>query len=183
MTDLDALYARNRGFASCFHYSKVPSERELSMVIVTCVDPRVFPGQFMRLEQGEAFVIRKPGGRVTADVKRDVAVLAALAREKSGGEGPPFELVIIQHTDCAMSSLADPEHRRQLAEATGLPDGQLERLAISDHAEAIREDIRRLRMSGIVPGDLVVSGHVYEIETGALKPIVGRVPLHASEGR
>lgn len=183
MTDLNSLYARNRGFASCFHYAQVPSERELSMVIVTCVDPRVFPDQFMRLEQGEAFVVRKPGGRVTPDVKRDVAVLAALAREKTGGKGAPFELVIIQHTDCAMSLLADDAHRRALAESTGLPDGQLERLAIRDHAEAIREDIRRLRESGIVPGDLIVSGHLYEIETGELKQIVERVPLEDSEGR
>lgn len=179
MTDLDTLYARNREFASCFHYARPPGSLELSMVILTCVDARICPAQFLQLDAGEAFVLRKPGGRVTADVERDVAILAALGRDGSRQDGPPFELVIVHHTDCGMERLADPERRRDLCRRSGLEERRLLNLAIADHEQSLRSDIARLRHSKVVPGDLVVSGHIYDVETGALRQVVAPAALHA----
>jgi carbonic anhydrase len=177
MTDLETLYARNREFASCFHYSESPGALDLSMVILTCVDARICPAQFMQLDAGEAFVIRKPGGRVTQDVERDVAILAALSARRSRRDAPPFELVIIHHTDCGMEGLADPARRRELARRSGVPEEQLLTLAIADHEASLRADIDKLRDSGVVPPELVVSGHIYDVESGALRQSVAPAPL------
>jgi carbonic anhydrase len=179
MTDLETLYARNRQFASGFRSSAEPGSTGPSIVLVTCVDPRICPEHYLQLAPGEAFVIRKPGGRVTADVERDLAVLAALTKERSGEQAALFELVIVQHTDCAMEALADPARRQLLCGRTGLGEDHLMDLAISDHAESIRADVERLRRSAAVPGELVVSGHIYDIDTGALSQLVAPAPLAA----
>ena len=168
MTDLETLYARNREFASCFHYREQPGGLDLSTVILTCVDPRICPAQFMKLDPGEAFVIRNPGGRVTPDVERNVTILAALAKDGPGKDASPFELIIVHHTDCGMEALADGERRRELCARSGLDEQQLMNLAIADHRESLRADIARLRESPLVPAELIVSGHIYDIETGAL---------------
>jgi carbonic anhydrase len=182
MTDLESLYARNREFASRFHYSEQPGDLDLSMVILTCVDPRICPAQFMQLDPGEAFVIRKPGGRVTADVERDVAILAALAKDRPRKDASPFELVIVHHTDCGMEGLADAGRRRELCARSGLEEQQLLTLAIADHRESLREDIGKLRESPVVPDELIVSGHIYDIETGALTQTIAPAPLGSSAG-
>ena len=180
MADLKTLYARNREFASRFQRSDDAGRGDLSTVILTCVDARVFPGRFLGLDSGEAFVIRKPGARVSAEVERDVAVLATLAKDSVGEAAAPFELVIIHHTDCAMEGLANPDRRRELSARTGLDESQLLGLAIANHDESLREDIAKLRQSPIVPKELVVSGHIYDIETGALTQAVPPSPLAES---
>jgi carbonic anhydrase len=177
MTDLDNLYARNRAFASCFPYAEHPGNLDLSMVILTCVDARICPAQFLQLDAGEAFVLRKPGGRVTSDVERDVAILAALATDARRDGGPPFELVIVHHTDCGMEGLADDGRRRELCRRTGLEEHRLLDLAIDDHEDSLRADIAKLGRSAVVPEDLVVSGHIYDVETGALRQVVAPAPL------
>ena len=179
MTELESLYSRNREFASSFRDSRAPSRRGMSMVILTCVDARICPAHFFQLDEGEAFVIRKPGARVTVDVERDVAILAALASEGSQSDAPAVELVIVHHTDCAMESLAGEARRRELCARTGLDEHQLLALAIDDHAESLRADIARLRGSRVVPGAVVVSGHMYDVRTGALTQVVAPAALRA----
>lgn len=57
--------------------------------MVTCLNPRVDPAGFLRLEPGDAMVIRNAGGRVTDAALRDLAFIGALA-ERQVAAGPPF---------------------------------------------------------------------------------------------
>src|SRR5690348_3476399 len=49
------------------------------VVLVTCLDHRIDPGEVFGLEPGDVPVIRNAGGRVTPAVIADVAFLAFLA--------------------------------------------------------------------------------------------------------
>ena len=56
-------------------------------------------------------------------------------------------------------------------------DRRLLDLAIDDHEDSLRADIAKLGRSAIVPADLVVSGHIYDVETGALRQVVAPAAL------
>jgi hypothetical protein len=65
--------------------------------VITCIDPRVDPAEFLGLEFGEAIVARTVGGRVTPAIIQDVAYIGYLVETKAP-DGPYFEAAIIQQS-------------------------------------------------------------------------------------
>jgi carbonic anhydrase len=136
---------------------------------VTCLDHRVDPAIVLGLKLGDAPVIRNAGGRVTQAVIDDLAYLAFLAGQLFGGqlaEGGLFEVAVIHHTQCGTGFLADPAFRRQAAAATGLRETALEASAVADPHATVRADVERLLASPLLPPQVSVSGHVYDVATG-----------------
>src|SRR5262249_62311 len=91
-------------------------------------DQRVDPAIVLRLQLGDAPVIRNAGGRVTQAVIDDIAYLAFLAEQLFGDQVADdlFEVTVVHHTQCGTSFLADPGFRHQAAQATGRPEAALE---------------------------------------------------------
>lgn len=174
MPDLAELYARNAAFVETFDLGHLPFDPNVSTLILTCMDARLDPTHFAGLQLGDAFVLRNAGARVTDAVGLEVAMLWQLMA-MAGGATPSVELVIIEHTACGMARFADPE---VTATVTGhFGTAAVETYAIADPAEAIRTDIERLRANPIVPGELTVSGHLYDVATGRLATVVETAPL------
>ena len=145
------------------------------MLIFTCLDHRVDPAIVLVLQLGEAPVIRNAGGRVTQAVIDDIAFLAFLAGQLSGGQGAAgtlFEVAVVHHTQCGTGFLADPGFRRQAAEATGLPETVLEASAVTDPHITVTADVEQLLASPLLSPKVSVSGHVYDIATGRLTTTV-----------
>jgi carbonic anhydrase len=141
------------------------------MIIVTCLDHRVDPAIVLGLQLGEAPVIRNAGGRVTEAVINDVAYLAFLVGQLSGGQGVAdtmFEVAVVHHTQCGTGFLADPGFLRQAAEATGLPEAVLAASAVTDPHATVKTDVELLLTSPLLSPKVSVSGHVYDIATGRL---------------
>src|SRR5579864_6805643 len=109
MTRMTPLLERNEQFAAT--YTPVALGLPTAqMLILTCLDHRVDPAIVLGLQLGEAPVIRNAGGRVTPAVIDDIAYLAFLAGQLSGGQGAAdtlFEVAIIHHTQCGTGFLAD----------------------------------------------------------------------------
>jgi carbonic anhydrase len=144
-------------------------------LIVTCLDHRIDPAMVLGLQPGDAPVIRNAGGRVTPAVIEDIAYLAYLAGQLSGGQGAPdtlFEVAVIQHTQCGTGFLADPAFRRQAATATGLSEAALEACAVPDPHATVKADVERLLTSPLLSPKVSVSGHVYDIATGRVTTTV-----------
>ncbi len=115
------------------------------VVVVTCLDHRVDPAIVLGLELGDAPVIRNAGGRVTPAVIDDIAYLAFLAEQWSGGRVDTlFEVAVIHHTQCGTAFLADPGFRQRAAEATGLSEVALEASAVADPQITVKADVERL---------------------------------------
>jgi len=168
MTRMTPLLEHNEQFALTY----APAALGLptaQMIIVTCLDHRIDPAMVLGLGLGDAPVIRNAGGRVTEAVIDDLAYLAFLTEQLSGGPGALdtlFEVAIIHHTQCGTGFLADPSFRHQAAEATGLPEAALEASAVED------PHVERLLTSPRLSPKVSVSGHVYDIATGRVTTAV-----------
>lgn len=170
---LSTLLERNKAFAAAGNQAKGPAipfiPNQLAYVI-TCIDPRTEPEEFLGLELGDAIVQRVVGGRVTPAVLRDVAYISYLLETKAP-DGPWFELAVIHHTDCGSVFLADARLRAGFA-ARGFDEAELAALPATDPAATVRTDVEVLLSAPQVSPKIRVSGHVYDVKTGQLETIV-----------
>ena len=168
MTKMAPLLERNEQFARGYQAIAL-APPAAQVLILTCLDHRIDPAMMLGLELGDAPVIRNAGGRVTTAVIDDIAFLAFLAEQLSGGPDAAdtlFEVAIIHHTQCGTGFLADPSFRHQAAEATGLAEAALEASAVADPHTTVKADVERLLTSPSLSPKVSVSGHVYDITTG-----------------
>ena len=174
MTKMTPLLGRNEQFART--YTPVALGLPAAQVlVVTCLDHRVDPAIVLGLQLGDAPVIRNAGGRVTQAVIDDIAYLAFLAGQLSGGQladGRLFEVAVIHHTQCGTGFLADPDFLRRAAEATGVPEAELGASAVADPHVTVKADVERLLASPLIPPQMGISGHVYDVETGRVTTVV-----------
>src|SRR5215471_6103449 len=76
MTKLEPLLERNAEFAATDvrkNTPRLPFLPHRGVYVVTCIDPRTDPADFLGIQFGEAIVARTVGGRVTSAVIQDLA--------------------------------------------------------------------------------------------------------------
>ena len=174
MSNLANLLERNRAFARTDIRSNSPALPFLPhqrLYLLTCLDCRVDPAEFLGLEFGEALVQRNIGGRVTPAVIGDIAYAGYLVESKAP-DGPWFEVAIIHHTDCGSTLLADDGLRHDFATRMGLDERMLADTPVLDPARTVRTDVERVLWAPEVPAQVLVSGHVYDVGTGLVTTIV-----------
>jgi len=171
VTSIQTALARNRAFAAAGGHKDAVVFPNLRLFVVTCLDPRVDPAQFLDLELSDAMVVRNAGGRVTPEVLRDVAFIGQLA-ESVLPDGPLFEVAVIHHTQCGTAALADDTFRRRYAQRIGAEESTLRDQAILDPAATVLHDVELLRSAPSIPPRVSVSGHVYDVVTGLVQTIV-----------
>jgi carbonic anhydrase len=182
MSNVDSLLPRNAAFAASDVWQNTPRLPFLpykGLYVITCIDPRVDPAEFLGLEVGEAIVARTVGGRVTPAVIQDVAYIGYLVETKAP-EGPYFEAAVIHHTDCGSRLLADDELRHGFSQRTGYDEQTLAELPVLDPPATILADVERLRSDPRISPRITVSGHVYDVHTGLITTIVEAVSPTAS---
>ncbi len=174
MSNLDSLLPRNAAFAASDvrdNTPRLPFLPHRGLYVITCVDPRVDPADFLGLEFGEAIVARTVGGRVTPAVIQDLAYIGYLVETKAP-DGPYFEAAIIHHTDCGSALLADEELRRGFSQRTGYDEQTLADLPVIDPPETVRADVERVMADPRISPRVTVSGHVYDVHSGLVTTIV-----------
>jgi carbonic anhydrase len=174
MSNLDALLPRNAAFAASDvrdHAPRLPFLPHRGLYVITCIDPRTDPADFLGLEFGEAIVARTVGGRVTPAVIQDLAYIGYLVETKAP-DGPYFEAAIIHHTDCGSGLLADQELRHGFAQRTGYDEQTLADLPVIDPPATVRADVERVLADPRISPRVTVSGHVYDVHTGLITTIV-----------
>jgi carbonic anhydrase len=169
--NIDSALARNRAFAAAGGHEGAVVFPKLRLFVVTCLDPRVDPAHFLGLDLSDAMVIRNVGGRVTAEVINDVAFIGQLA-ENALPDGPLFEVAVIHHTQCGTGALADDTFRRRYAQRIGADESALLGHAVLDPASTVARDVERLRLDPAVSPRVTVSGHVYDVLTGLVEPVL-----------
>ena len=178
--DLKILYRQNREFAKGYDGQNLTMRPRYSTVVLTCMDARVDPSHFLGLDLGDTIVLRNAGGRVTKDVERDLAMLWTMAAQFSNGNAPNLSLAIVHHTECGLEKLANPETQLRTSLKSGLSLRVLKSLAIADHAKSFNYDIQQLRNSVIVPKELIISAHLYNVHSGELQEVI--LPTRLIEG-
>ena len=77
-------------------------------------------------------------------------------------------MVILHHTDCGIRRLAD--YPQQLAAYFEIPVADLDAKAVRDPYAAVRVDVGIARQT--LPAGLLVSGLVYDVNTGLIEIVV-----------
>jgi carbonic anhydrase len=174
MSNLAPLLDRNQAFTTTYDRQTMPPLPfipRLNLCIVTCLDGRVDPAETLGVKLGEALVQRNIGGRITPAVIQDIAYAAYLVQAKAP-QGPYFEVAIIHHTDCGSTLLADDELRHGFAQRVGIDERALADTPVLDPARTVRTDVERVLWADQIPPEVLVSGHVYDIETGRVTTVV-----------
>ncbi len=156
MTELDRLLADNKAAARS-HGAVDDARPARRLAVVTCMDARIDALGVLRLQLGDAHVIRNAGGRVTDDVLRSLAISSATFGVDT--------VVLIQHTGCGLEGTTDQE----LRERTGAP---IEFHAIADHASALRRDVEQVAATPYLSGIASVHGLLLDLRTGVLEEVV-----------
>jgi carbonic anhydrase len=170
MSVITDLEEHNRRFSATFREQHLPTEPQLQLSIVACMDSRIDVFACLGLEQGQAHVIRNAGGVVTDDVIRSLAI----SQRKLGTR----EIVLIHHTDCGMQKVTDDSFRKELQDATGqAPTFAIE--SFTDLDANVRQSIARLRTSPFLEHRDSIHGYVYDVDTGVLRRVEEAEPKPA----
>jgi carbonic anhydrase len=171
MNFLETLTRRNAEFAQTGFSADLKIIPSRKTMIIGCVDPRVDPMDIFKLEPGEAAIIRNVGGRVNPALLETMSILRTVSR--AGGEevGAGWNLVVLHHTHCGISGCYH-HAPALLAKHMGVPEEGLAALAIDDPYEAVAIDVAALKANPKLPGGFMVSGLVYDVETGLVETVV-----------
>jgi carbonic anhydrase len=167
---VNTLTQRNQQFAPRRFSPDLKIVPSLRTIIIGCVDPRVDPAEIFALEPGEAAIIRNVGGRVYPSTVQTMDMLSEVSRASGGLLGAGWNLVVLHHTDCGILRLGHAQE--ELASHFGVASNALADLAVTDPAASIAVDIAALKADPRLSGEVLVSGLVYDVETGQTTTVV-----------
>ena len=132
--------------------------------IVTCMDSRLHVAPALGLALGDAHILRNAGGRVTEDMIRSLVI----SQQQMGTR----EIVVLHHTDCGAQTFQNKDFQEHLKRELGVDVSDQDFLPFQDIDESVREDMRLLQESPLIPDDVVISGAVYDVDTGSMRQIL-----------
>ncbi len=186
---LEEVLAANEQYAASFDKGDLPMPPGRGFAVLTCMDARLDPAKYAGLSEGDAHVIRNAGGRANDDAIRSLVISYKLLGTR--------EWFVIHHTDCGMETFTDEIMRRLLASSLetstvdesgwhdhgagpGSTEGDyIDWLTISDNAQSVVADVKRIREHPLVPGRIPIYGYIYDCKSGRLI----EVPEAAEEGK
>jgi carbonic anhydrase len=181
---LTEVLEANRNYTSNFgEKGKLSLPPARGFAILTCMDARLDPAKYAGLAEGDAHVIRNAGGRASDDAIRSLVISYKLLGTT--------EFFVIHHTDCGMEFFSNDVMRELLASSletaeltpNGFRDvgrgpgsnegGYIEWLTIADQAQAVIDDVERIRNHPLVPKSIPIYGFVYDVRSGKLIEVEG----------
>jgi carbonic anhydrase len=163
MSVLDELQTANEAYASQFSKSDLPMPPARRFAVVTCMDARLDPAKFLGLEEGDAHVIRNAGGLVTDDALRSLVISHWLLGTQ--------EAFVIAHGDCGMLTFTNADIRQKLADEAGADASAIDFHPFGDLDESVRESVRRIADSELLPDSFGATGYVYDVKSGRLREV------------
>ena len=133
------------------------------VAIVTCMDSRLHVAPALGLALGDAHILRNAGGRVTDDMIRSLVI----SQQQMGTR----EIVVLHHTDCGAQTFNTEDFQEHLKCELGVDVSGQDFLPFQDVDESVREDMKLLRECPLIPDDVIISGAVYDVDTGSMREI------------
>jgi carbonic anhydrase len=138
------------------------TQPSLRLAILTCMDARVDPAALLGLHPGDAHVIRNAGGRATEDALHALAISQAVMGTR--------EVMVIHHTECAMSRFSSAELAQRIVAATNHPFHE-SLGTFTDDVAAIVEDVGHLRAYASLVHRDKIRGFLYDLGAEALREV------------
>ena len=133
------------------------------------MDARIDPAAAYGIELGDAHIIRNAGGNAK-DALRSLVISEQLLGTN--------EILLIKHTGCGMLTFKNQDAegivRKNLGEegVTALRGFGNDFQPFSDLEQSVKDDVALLKGSKLIPDSVNVSGWIYEVETGKVRPVV-----------
>ena len=162
MSVTDELIQNNGSYAATFDKGDLPMPPGKRVTVVTCMDARLVPTSALGLEEGDAHVIRNAGGRAQ-DALRSIVISQRLLGTN--------EVLVIHHTDCGMLTFKNEDLYAKVQEDLGADASDIDFLPFPDLEQSVRDDVRFLKDSPLVPDDVSVRGFVYDVKTGKVSEV------------
>jgi carbonic anhydrase len=186
MSNLDKMLERNKQLAAqqsaagTLMPALAPAILKAKAVVITCADMRADPANVLGLEPGEAVVFRNIGGRITPGLLQQLGLLAKIgdAAHQVPAGGGEFHLIVMQHTDCGLTRLANDA--ALLAPYFQVPESELKKKSVSDPRAAVAVDVAALRAIPALPAAWLFSGLVLDVTTGLVDVVVPPAPIRAA---
>ncbi|HEN6856443.1 TPA: carbonic anhydrase [Streptococcus agalactiae] len=159
-TYFDNFLKTNQAYADLHGAAHLPIKPKTKVAIVTCMDSRLHVAQALGLDLGDAHILRNAGGRVTDDVLRSLVI----SQQQLGTR----EIVVLHHTDCGAQTFTNEAFATQLQRDLGVDMHGHDFLPFNDIEESVREDVAKLHASPLIPNDVVISGAIYDVDTGRM---------------
>lgn len=154
----------NARYAEGFQHGDLPMPPSRKVAVLTCMDARLMPDQFLGFSIGEVHVIRNAGALATDDAIRSLVISTNLLGTR--------EILIIAHTGCGMLTFRDEEVQQQLQQQYGSDASGFALHAFPDLHESIRKQVQRVRECPFIAKDIPVHGLIYHVETGRLEEVI-----------
>lgn len=171
MNFIETITQRNEAFAASGFSPDLKILPSMKTIIVGCVDPRVDPMDILKLQPGEAVIIRNIAGRIDTTTLRTMAILRRIAQGAGKDIGEGWNVIVLQHTDCGIN-IGYRLVPDLLAEYLGVSEADLTQLAVTDPYKAVAIDIAALRDNRHLSGRSMVTGIVYDVASGRIDIVV-----------
>ena len=155
----DEIRSANERYSQGFSKGDLPMPPGRQFAVVTCMDARIDPARALGLEEGDAHVIRNAGGIVSDDALRSLVISHHLLGTQ--------EALVIGHSDCGMLTFTDDELRGRLEPHAD----DVEFHAFADVDERVRESVKRIEESPLLPESFTATGFVYDVHSGRLDEV------------
>ena len=163
MSYFDNFMRANRAYVDLHGTAHLPLKPKTHVAIVTCMDSRLHVAPALGLALGDAHILRNAGGRVTEDVIRSLVI-----SEQQLGTS---EIVVLHHTDCGAQTFTNEEFAQQLQRDLAVDVQGQDFLPFEDIEESVREDVALLKNSPLIPDDIIISGAIYDVDTGRITEV------------
>jgi carbonic anhydrase len=164
MPVIDDYLQKNQNYAANFKKGDLPMPPARKLAVVTCMDARLHPSQFLGLELGDAHVIRNAGGRVSEDAIRSLVISQRLLGTT--------EIAVIHHTDCGMLTFTNEQLGAKIKDELGADVSGRDFLPFGDLEQSVRDDVNTLRDSPLIPKDIPIYGGIYDVKSGRVTEVV-----------
>ena len=162
MSVTDELVQANGPYAEQFDKGDLAMPPARHVAVVTCMDARLIPSRFLGLEEGDAHVIRNAGG-LARDALRSLVISQRLLGTN--------EVAVIHHTDCGMLTFSNEDVYAKCEQDLGADASDIDLAPFPDLEQSVRDDVRFLQESPLIPDDIPIRGFVYDVKSGAVSEI------------
>ena len=164
MSYFENFLKANQAYVELHGDLHLPIKPKTKVAIVTCMDSRLHVAPALGLALGDAHILRNAGGRVTEDMLRSLVI----SQQQLGTR----EIVVLHHTDCGAQTFQNKDFQEHLKRELGVDVSDKDFLPFQDIDESVREDMKLLQESPLIPDDVVISGAVYDVDTGSMRQIL-----------
>lgn len=125
--------------------------------LLTCMDSRLLPNEFMGFHAGDIHLIRNAGGRASDDAIRSLVISSKFLKTN--------QFFVVHHTDCGMQRFTNQSIQEIL-------NSSIDWLTIQHGLfKSVLEDVTKIRNHPLISPEIPIYGFIFDVMTGKLIPV------------